>query len=69
MANFTDSVMQNVIIQKAKPVLAFVRDFYTANIAISLLEYFANSNLSTDAIIGLLMTLIFIFSKVLFYGT
>jgi len=61
--------MRNVITPKVKPVLVFARDFCMVNIVTKLSEYFANLNLSTDAIIGFLMGLVFLFSEVLFDGT
>jgi len=64
-----DSAMRNVITPKVKPVLVFARDFCMANIVTPLSVFCANSNVSTDAIIGFLMALLFLFSKVLFDGT
>ncbi len=69
MANFTDSAMRNVTMRKVKLVPVFAWDSCTVNVVILLSEYFANLNLTSDGIIGILMGLIFLFSEVLFDGT
>lgn len=69
MVNFTDSAMKNATMPKQVSVLVFAAVDYTANIVMNLSEFYVKANLSTDLCIGLLMAVIFVFSKVLFNGT